>query len=258
MEFLRLYINLFIVLLYGLFVGSFLNVLIDRLPSGESVLWGRSRCDYCKKSLRWWELIPLVSFFLQRGRCRRCSKFLSLQYPLVEFATGTLAVTLFVIFRANMIVFTGYVFVASSFLVIFFSDIKYHIIPDSMIVFAGIGGVILLSQTDRLNDIVIAFYSAFGSALIFFVIWLATRGKGMGFGDVKLAFVLGLILGFPKVAIALYLAFLTGAVAGVILIVLKRKSLKTEIAFGPFLIIGTAASFIWGQQLFKWWQGYIH
>lgn len=223
-------------LLFGVAVGSFLNVLIDRLPRGENALTGRSVCDHCKKPLRWFELIPLLSFFLQRGRCRRCHKELSWQYPFVELVTG-------VAFAAgvNPLVF-------SSLLVIFVADLKYQIIPDSMImigVLGAIGGI-------RENAL-----SGLGAAGFFFVLWMITKGRGMGLGDVKLAFLMGLLLGFPRIVVAGYLAFLTGAVVGVILIVLGKKTLKERIAFGPFLIAGTVGALLWGDWLIGWWRSLL-
>lgn len=202
----------------GLAVGSFLNVLIDRLPKGQNVLTGRSRCDYCSKTLRWYELIPLFSFFIQGGRCRRCHKKLSWQYPIVELATG---IAFF--YGVHPLLF-------SSLLVIFVADLKYQIIPDSMIVIGVIGVIGAIREN---------FFAAAGAAGFFLLLYVITRGRGMGLGDVKLAFLMGLILGFPKIVIACYLAFLTGAAVGVILILLGKKRWKSKIAFGPFLVIGT-------------------
>lgn len=212
--------------IFGLLVGSFVNVLIDRLPRGENVLWGRSRCDHCKKTLRWFELIPIFSFLIQRGRCRRCRKKLSIQYPLVELATGI-----------------GFTFLHSfplcllfiSLLVIFVADCKYQIIPDSMIVLGILGA---LWAGAHLTP-------AIGSFAFLYLLWVVTRGRGMGFGDVKFAFLMGLFLGFPGVVAAFYVAFLTGALVAVILILGRKKTWKSKIAFGPFLVVGTAGVWIW-------------
>lgn len=217
--------------IFGLAVGSFLNVLIDRLPKGENVLTGRSRCDHCGKSLRWFELIPLLSFLLQGGRCRRCHARLSWQYPIVELVTG---IAFF--YGVNPLLF-------SSLLVIFVADLKYQIIPDSMIVIGVIGVIGVLGVIGE------NFFAGIGAAAFFLLLWLITRGKGMGLGDVKLAFLMGLLLGFPKIVVAAYLAFLTGAAVGVILILLRKKDLKSKIAFGPFLIIGAVAAILWGEKL---------
>ena len=239
-----------LVFLFGLAIGSFLNVLIDRLPRGENVITGRSRCDHCGKTLRWFELIPLLSFMLQGRRCRRCHKGLSWQYPIVEFVT---AMGFMVIFQSQTqsLALGGSWLIFSALLVIFVADLKTQIIPDSMVV-VGIIGVFFQSQS-RLAGLAL-FQSAFGAAGFFLFLWLVTRGKGMGLGDVKLAFLMGLLSGFPKIVVASYLAFLTGALTGVILILLGKKKLKGHIAFGPFLVLGTWVAFIWGQQLIDWWR----
>lgn len=221
--------SLWILFVFGFCIGSFLNVLIDRLPRGQT-LWGRSKCDHCKSTLRWYELIPILSWIIQGARCRICRKPISIQYPLVEIATGIG----FLFFDPK----TTIVFCAL--LVIFVADLKYQIIPDSMLLVALIAG-----KWE---------YIGFGAlaALFFFLLWLVTKRKGMGLGDVKLAFVLGFLLGFPKIAIALYVAFLTGATVGVILILRRKARLKSKLAFGPFLIFGTAISLLYETQILRW------
>lgn len=225
------------IFLFGLAVGSFLNVLIDRLPRGKNVITGRSVCDHCKKTLRWFELIPLLSWVAQGGRCRRCHERISWQYPLVELVTAVG----FVVIGPSY----WYWLIFSSLLVIFVADLKYQIIPDSMIV-VGIIGVLLQGLA--------LWLSAFGAAAFFLLLFLATRGRAMGLGDVKLAFLLGLLLGYPRIVVALYLAFLTGAGVGVILILARKKRLKSKIAFGPFLILGAVIAYFWGEQMIEWWR----
>jgi leader peptidase (prepilin peptidase)/N-methyltransferase len=233
----------------GLLVGSFVNVLIDRLPKGESVLWGRSRCDHCKKTLRWYELIPVMSFIVQSGRCRRCHKRLSVQYPVIELATG-IGFTLLHSFPLYLLFI--------SLLVIFVADLKYQIIPDSMIVL-GFAATILnwFMRSMPLWDILQYAITGLACFVVFYLIWIVTRGRGLGFGDVKFAPLMGLLLGFPGAVIALYVAFLTGALAGVILMVGRKKTWKSKIAFGPFLVLGTVVALIWQPQLTALWRMFI-
>ena len=254
--------QIFFIFLLGLSIGSFLNVLIDRLPRGKNVITGRSVCDYCKKTLRWFELIPLLSFFLQGGRCRRCKKHLSWQYPLIELVTGVgfagIALQSQALAFPQSLALVGWLLVFGSLLVIFVADFKYQIIPDSMVVLGIIGGIgILQSQALEFPQSLALWLSAMGASTFFFLLFLITRGRGMGLGDVKLAFLMGLLLGFPKIIVASYLAFLTGAMVGVILILVGKKKLKERIAFGPFLVAGTVIALIWGQQLIKWWGGML-
>lgn len=228
----------------GLCVGSFLNVLADRLPVGETIWWGRSHCDFCKKTLRWYELVPLLSYLVQDGRCRRCHKKLSVQYPIVELITGLGFVFLYPSIPM-MVLF-------SAFLVIFVADLKFQIIPDSMVVISSLAA--LFFHIGAGQPIIPFLLPALLSALFFYILWAVTRGRGMGFGDVKLAPVIGLFLGYPGTVIALYIAFLTGAIVGVILIFRRRVSWKSHIAFGPFLVLGTALTYMYSRELIAFWN----
>jgi leader peptidase (prepilin peptidase) / N-methyltransferase len=228
----------------GACIGSFLDVLADRLPRGEDVILGRSHCDHCKKKLVWYELIPLVSFFLQRGRCLHCHTKLSWEYPLMEFTTAlAYGVITWKLLENNPIQWVSSIIIFSALLVIIVADIKYYIIPDSMVVVACIGGLIsLIGQP--VSIVLIHLAVGIVSSLLFYLLWFLTNKRGMGFGDVKLAFFTGLFVGFPKIVTALYLAFLMGALVGIILIVGHQKTLKSRLPFGPFIIIGLAGSFV--------------
>ncbi len=265
-----------IIFIFGTIVGSFLNVLIDRLPVGQNPWRGRSRCDHCQKTLSPMDLIPLFSFLILKGKCRYCHKKLSWQYPLIEFATGLMFISIFnfsvkagssfagqffllsggqAIFNKFSIIqfvnLMSLIIIFSSFLAIFVADIKFQIIPDELIISSLIGSLVLLFIRSVFFHILIYenFISAIGAAGFFLLIFILTKGKGMGFGDVKLAFILGLFLGYPNILIGLYLAFLTGAVVSIILILGRIKKLKSKIAFGPFLLIGTIISYFYGGTI---------
>ncbi|MBI2034143.1 MAG: prepilin peptidase [Candidatus Levybacteria bacterium] len=240
----------------GCAIGSFLNVLVDRLPHDESVIKGRSYCDSCKKQLAWHDLIPVVSFILLRGKCRCCHSPISWQYPLVELLTGILFVMVILhpnnqIFNFQFSIFNlvYYFFIVSSLIVIFFTDLKYGIIPDKIVypaIIVTFFYLIINYQLSTINYLI----SALGAFLLFFLLHFITRGRGMGFGDVKLAGLLGLFLGFPKIVVSLYLAFLTGAVVSLILVMLGKKKLKgSTVPFGPFLVVGTLVSMFYGERL---------
>lgn len=244
--------------LIGLCVGSFIGVLADRLPRGESVLWGRSHCDYCKKTLRWYELIPLFSYVVQGGRCRRCHKRLSVRYPLIELVTGAGFVFLFFTYGSSVWMFVSLAILFSSLLVLWLSDMKYQILPDSMIL-AGTVGVLGYLYTTHVPT------SSWGPHILsaalgyvfFWALWRLTRGRGMGLGDAKFAVLMGLFLGHPLTIVALYIAFLTGAAAGVILMIGKKVRWKSAIAFGPFLILGTVVAFVWGPEFIALWNNFF-
>lgn len=236
--------------LFGLSIGSFLNVLIDRLPKGENVIGGRSKCDYCHKTLRWFELIPLLSYILQGGRCRRCHKHLSLQYPFVECVTGLVFMSM--PSSSSPLWFV----IISSMIVIVVADFKYQIIPDSML-------IVLLAAFFGLRfpmpfyNLCVFISVGLLSGLFFYLLWVVTKGKGMGFGDVKLATVLGIILGFPSIVVALYVAFLTGAFYGVILMITRYAGMKSKVAFGPFLLLGGIIAYFFSNTVLHLFGFYI-
>lgn len=245
--------NLFIFIL-GLFIGSFLGVLSDRLPKSEQVLKGRSHCDFCKRKLQPLDLVPVLSFLFLKGRCRYCRKRLSIKYPVVELLTGmgflliSNYINLIPLPSPVVISLVYLLIIYSGLLVIFLADIKYFIIPDQIVVFLVITDLVykILYQVNLLPYSIISAAGATAFILFFHII---TRGKGMGFGDVKLAFFMGLFLGFPGIVIAFYMSFLTGAFFSVILIIIGKAKLKSKIAFGPYLAGATLVSFFWQRQI---------
>lgn len=250
-----LMIQLILLFILGLSVGSFLNVLIDRLPKNESIL-GRSHCDSCKHQLAWFDLIPLLSFIFLQRQCRYCKAKISFQYPFVELITAILFVFTYTIVaqivEAELFLPTlvFYSLVISGLIVIFFADSKYRIIPDQIIAFLSFVSIVYLISYQRQD-----FFNHFVSALVLFLTFLflvvITRGKGMGLGDVKFAFAIGIILGFPKALVAFYLSFLTGAVFSLILVITGKKKMKSTIPFGPFLAASTLAALFYGQDLWN-------
>lgn len=235
------FFSLFFFSFLGLFIGSFLGVVIDRLPEGESIIFGRSRCDYCKRTLRWFELIPLLSFFFQRGRCLRCDRRLSLRYPFIEIVSAIMFAYVWIFVDFSLYLYVPAVIVASCFLAIVFIDLRHMIIPDSLLIISMIATAVfhlfrLQSITHFFLNHAITGASAF---IAFYLLWIFTKKSGVGFGDVKLAFALGLLLGFPRVIVGMYIAFLTGAFVGSILLLSGRKTMKSPIPFGPFLIFGS-------------------
>jgi leader peptidase (prepilin peptidase)/N-methyltransferase len=250
---------LIFIFIFGLCVGSFLNVLIYRLPRFLSPLEGRSYCPKCKKKILWHDNIPLLSFILLKGKCRFCRSPISFQYPLVEFITGVLFVLVVIFLPPKqdywvigllddwIIGLLVYWVIISALVVIFFTDLLHQIIPDQVVYPA-----ILISLLYAIRYTPYAIPASLGAGTLFLLLNLVTRGKGMGLGDVKLAGLMGLVLGFPKIVIALYLAFLTGALVGVILILLGRKRFGEHLAFGPFLAGATWISLFWGEVIWRW------
>ncbi len=245
----------FFFILFGLFVGSFLNVLIDRLPREETVLSGRSHCEFCKHKLDWYDLIPLVSFVLLKGKCRYCRTPLSFYYPIVEMTTGFLFVLSYVFLPLTFIYY--YLFLISTLIVIFFIDLKYGIIPDKILfpaIFVSLPYLFIIHY----SLLIIHIASALGAFVFFFLLHLLTRGRGMGFGDVKFVILMGLVLGFPGIVIGLYIAFLTGAIISLILVAWGKKKLRgSTVPFGPFLVFGMLVSLFWGNVILGFLQNLL-
>ncbi|MFC1711951.1 prepilin peptidase [Patescibacteria group bacterium] len=259
-----------IIFILGLCVGSFLNVVIYREVKGKSWLWGRSFCDKCKKQIAWYDNIPLLSYILLSGKCRYCKTKISPQYPFVELLAGFQFVWIYFLIKSNVDFFARFegfysmislllwLVLGACFLTIFVADLKYQIIPDTAIIFGIVTAILKVIVDYRYTGMAdfSVFISSFIAGLFFLSLIYITKGKGMGFGDVKLVILMGLILGFPRVIIALFIAFLTGAIIGVILILIGNKKLKSRIAFGPFLILGTVLALGFGEQIWTFFLGY--
>ncbi len=239
----------------GAFVGSFLGVLVNRIPKGKNFITGRSVCDFCNKTLEWNDLIPVISYLLLKGKCRYCHFKLSIFYPVIEILSGVIFALAFLYFPTFNPEMFYYLFVFSALIVIFFTDLKYGIIPDKILLpmsLIVLFWVFISKRGELLGNLLMAlFASAFFIAIS--LLYYFIRGKiAMGGGDIKFAFFMGLFLGFPNTIVALYIAFLTAALYSIILIIWRKKAfLKDSIPFGPFLVIGVFISVFLGNYL---WQ----
>jgi len=208
------------------------------------------------------DLIPLLSFFLLKGKCRFCDKSISWQYPAVEFLTGTLFLLFFVLRLPELNSFVdfaqaGYfVFIISLFVLILVYDLKHLLIPDEAIE-AGlmVSGLWYLTAfllgAQSLQELAGYIFSSLGASAFLLTLFLVTKGKGMGFGDVKFALLMGLFLGYPKIIAGLFLSFLIGAIIGLVMILLQKKGMKSEIPFAPFLVAGSFVAFFWGEAILQ-------
>jgi len=238
---------IYILFLIGLVVGSFLEALTYRLPRGESVLRGRSKCPKCKKTIRWHDNIPLISFALLSGKCRDCGEKISTRCPLIEISTAVIFVFIWQFYTGRLPL--PLVFVVSSLMIaIFVIDLEHRIIPDSL-TFLGLGVVLILFLVTDIPLLYIYLASGAGAALFLLLLNLVTQGRGMGLGDVKLALFSGLVLGYPVVILWILIAFIAGALVGIILIAMGRAKLKQKIAFGPFLVFSFLISLMFGEYI---------
>ncbi len=248
----------------GTCAGSFVNMLVYRTAKDYGVLKSpsgdgrgkspkvknenRSFCDFCGKQLHWYENIPVISWILQNGKSRCCHRQLSLLYPIVELVMGLLFVITVSQLGLTLSLIPGFVLVTMM-VFSFVFDLKYMVLPDFstmiMVIMAGI-----LVFLGRWSVLPLQYLEAAVGAMVFLgVLYLVSRGKAMGFGDVKLAFFMGLLLGLPSVVVAFYVAFISGAIGGVGLMLAHKARRKSLIAFGPFLILGTFIAWWWGRTI---------
>ena len=225
---------------FGLIFGSFLNVLIYRLRNGGRIFFDRSKCPHCKTTLKWHDLVPLLSFAYLYGRCRYCRKKISWQYPLVELASGIVWVLVFYRFWPSWNIIY-YIFILSLFLAIAVYDARWKIIPDRLVYPA----IIIVFIYNAFNaNLIVPLFVALSVFLFFFLIYYFSSGRAMGLGDAKLSFLIGLFLNPISSLVAFNLAFIFGAIYAIILLVIGKKSLKSKIALGPFLVLGTIIAFL--------------
>lgn len=243
----------FFIFILGLAIGSFLNVLIDRIPLEEPVVKDRSRCDSCRHTLAWFDLVPLFSWLSLKGKCRYCQAKIPAQNPIVELTTGLIFVVTYYL-NPDLISVLFYWFIWSALLVIFVVDLKHYIIPDKVLFPALL--VVFIYKIIAAAFSVSLILSALGAAFFFLTLLVLTRGKGMGMGDVKYGLLMGLFLGYPLIVVGLYIAFLTGSLISVILLLLGKKKFGQHIPFGPFLVLGTVTAFFWGNNLWQFFWGY--
>jgi prepilin signal peptidase PulO-like enzyme (type II secretory pathway) len=247
----------FFIFILGSIIGSFLNVIILRYDTGQSVIKGRSQCLNCQKKLKWYELIPIFSFVVQKGKCRKCKSKISIQYPLVELLTGILFLLIFQITRYSLLV-TGYYFIIFSLLIIIaVYDFRHQIIPDKFVYLFDILAFLNLFRNWKLEIRNWDFLSGLLAGVVFFgffgLLWLVSRGNWMGLGDAKLALGIGWLLGLFKGILALLVSFWTGALIGIFLLFFFKKeyNLKSRIPFGPFLVLGIIIAFFFGDVIIK-------
>jgi len=247
----------------GASFGSFVNVLVDRLKIDQNEknilnLSQSSHCMSCQKRIAWYDLIPVISYFWLTGRCRSCGKVIPARILIVEIVTGLLGlavVNYFGVDFGSLVLFL----VAMVMVAMFVYDLKYQLIPNYFI-YAGLVLAVVynlhLLNLVRLEIDSLIFALLVGSGF-FYILHLISSGKWMGFGDVKLMLVIGLILGWPLIMVQLYISFIVGGIVGLGLLIFGKQRLKSKLAFGPFLIAGYFISLFWGEQLINIAQNYL-
>lgn len=240
----------FLIFFLGASVGSFLNVVISRLATGESILRSPSHCPLCGHRLGPHELIPLVSFVVQRGRCRSCGKRISWQYPLVELTTSLVFLLLFLRFGLTLPFLVGVVS-ASFLLVIFVYDLKHQLILDRVTIPAIVFGLLAVFLLG--SSILSAIVGGAIGAGFFALQYAVSKGRWIGGGDIRLGAFLGVLLGWEKLLLTLLLAYVSGALVATALVVTGAKRWGSQLAFGTFLAAAGFVSFLVGDELIRWY-----
>lgn len=254
----------------GAIIGSFLNVVILRHNTGQSVVRGESHCFNCGKKLGWLEMVPILSFIFLRGRCKNCQSKISLQYPIVEFVTGVVFLCVFLKIQQMPDWQTISGLITACYSLLFFCllivisayDMRHQIIPDKIVyLLAGvtvIPVVYKLFSIDNFPQLLSIFRwqnmaAGLFLAMFFAFFWLVSGGRWMGLGDAKLGLGLGWFLGLPKALLALVFSFWLGAIVGLTLMLVERKKyqISSAIPFGPFLALGAFLAFMFGDMILK-------
>lgn len=237
-----------LIFIFGITIGSFLNVCIYRIPRGETVVTTPSHCMTCGHKLRWFELLPLFSYIFLRGRCRSCKSQISPQYPIIEAVNGLLYVLVFTVNGLNLISII-YALFTSALLVLTVIDWRTYEIPISINIFILVLGCLkVVLDFNNFLDYLIGFFIVSGFLLVLYMI---TKGRAIGGGDIKLMAVAGLLLGWQLIV----LAFLIGCVLGSILHLIRMKVSGADrmLAMGPYLSAGLFIAMLWGNSFINWY-----
>ena len=245
-----------IIFIFGMCIGSFLNVCIYRLPESKSIADPpRSICPSCKNHIRFYDNIPVLSYIWLKGRCRNCNAPISFRYPLVELMNGIVAVALLFKFGLSVESLVYFVFI-SSLIVITFIDLDHQIIPD-IITLPGIPmGLIASFALPTITLKASALGLLIGGGSLWFVAWaynLIAHRDGMGGGDIKLLAMMGTIIGWKGVIFTIFASSVIGSCVGITMMLIKNKNMKFAIPFGPFLSIGAIAYVFFGSQCIAWY-----
>lgn len=241
-----------LVIILGLVVGSFLNVVIYRLRVGVSFLGGRSYCPFCKHDLGLWDLVPVFSFIFLKGECRYCQKPISWQYPLVEIGTVAAFLLLYWQFGQGYEFFI-YVIYTCFLIVIFTYDLRYYLILDKISLPAVIVAFLLSFFVLKISLGHLLLGGLIGGGF-FLLQFLISKGKWIGGGDIRLGVLMGMMLGYQYLLVALFIAYIFGSIIGLGLVLFGKKKWQSRVPFGTFLTAATFVSFIIGDLIVTFYK----
>lgn len=255
-----MYYGIEVILLFilGLIVGSFSNVCIYRIPRNESIIYPASHCPKCSTTISVKDNIPLLSYILLKGRCRNCGSRISIKYPVVELLTGLVYIIIYQIYGLSVQSLI-YIILSSALIIIAFIDLNEQIIPEVITLPGMVIGFILSFFVPYLSFVDSALGVVIGGGIIL-VIRLAGslifKKESMGIGDIELSAMIGAFLGWRYITISLFLGFFLGALTGISLILLKIKSKEDVVPFGPFIVLGSFITLLCGEKILSWYVGF--
>lgn len=248
---------MYIVLIFilGLIIGSFLNVCIYRIPNNQSIVFPPSHCPSCGKGIKSYDLLPVISYFFLNGKCRYCFEKISVKYPLIELLTGILFILVYYYFGFT-IIYLKYTLLLSLLIVVTFIDLEHSIIPGKLMIFSGVCGIVLNIIGYKSNAELLSYLYGFlaGGGVIMAIVLLT---GGMGGGDIQLMAVIGLFLGFRYTLLILILSFIIGSLAGITLIILRKKTRKDYIPFGPWISVAALVAIFYGDPIINWYFSFF-
>ena len=241
-----------IIFLYGIVIGSFLNVCIFRIPKQENIVKIRSHCMNCGYQLKWYDLVPVFSYLCLGGKCRSCKQKISVQYPLIELLNGVLYCTVFAVYGISVEALL-YALLASALITLSVIDFRTYEIPVGINIFILTLGLIRI-VTDYADwlDYAVGFFIVSG---FLYIVHLVTKGRGIGGGDIKLMAVAGLLLGWKLILLAFVLGCIVGSVVHVAR--MKISGQGHMLAFGPYLSVGIMVSALAGEQMIRWYLSWL-
>jgi len=251
-------IEISIIFILGLIIGSFSNVCIYRIPKNESIVFPASHCPNCHTPIKAIDNIPILSYLILKGKCRKCGEKISIRYPIVEFLTGAIYLLVFLIYGRSYQTLI-YALLSSSLIIISFIDLDDQIIPDEISLPGIVIGLALsfivpyISYLNSLLGIII------GGGIIFLIALAGLaifKKEAMGGGDVKLSAMIGAFIGWKYIMISLFIGFFIGAIAGILLILLKIRNRDDLVPFGPFIVLGSFITLLWGENILSWYLGF--
>ena len=251
-------IEISIIFILGLIIGSFSNVCIYRIPKKESIVFPASHCPNCNSTIKAIDNIPLLSYFLLKGKCRKCGEKISIRYPIVEFLTGVIYLLIFLVYGRSLQTLI-YTLLSSALIIIAFIDLDEQIIPDEISLPGIVIGFVLSFIVPYISYFNSILGTIVGGGIIFLIalVGLAIfKKEAMGGGDVKLSAMIGAFIGWKYIMISLFIGFFIGAIAGILLILLKIRNRDDLVPFGPFIVLGSFITILWGKNILSWYLGF--